>query len=116
MIHEEALKELPRSLQPFVQGWENMASAANHGAPCPAVSPFESLQGSHLGLAICHLASGHLGALGIREATTGAGRPQGGGRAGEGAAGWGLRSPLHRVPGLSGQLDVTRQSQGGFVK
>lgn len=44
------------------------------------------------------------------------GRARGGGRAGEGAAGWGLRPPRRRVPGLSGQLDVTRQSQGGFVK
>lgn len=28
---------------PFIQGRENMASAANHGAPRPATSPFESL-------------------------------------------------------------------------
>lgn len=41
------------------------ALAANHGAPRPAASPFESLRGSHLGLAIWHLTSGHLGALGF---------------------------------------------------
>lgn len=86
------------------------ALAANHGAPRPAASPFESLRGSHLGLAIWHLTSGHLGALGFW------GEPGVEDGQEKGAAGWGLRPPRRRVPGLSGQLDVTGQSQGGFVK